>query len=85
MHDRILRDRKILSGENPVKINASKSFAQRAIIAAALASGQSRLGGYTPCGDNEAALEVARNLGAEVRVEGSDVLIGGIGRDGVPA
>ena len=85
MHDRIFRDRKILSGENPVKINASKSFAQRAIIAAALASGQSRLGGYTPCGDNEAALEVARNLGAEVRVEGSDVLIGGIGRDGVPA
>ncbi|MDD6829572.1 MAG: 3-phosphoshikimate 1-carboxyvinyltransferase [Bacteroidales bacterium] len=85
MHDRIFRDRKILSGENPVKINASKSFAQRAIIAAALASGQSRLGGYTPCGDNEAALEVARNLGAEVRVEGSDVLIGGIGRDGEPA
>jgi len=47
---------------------ASKSFAQRAIIAAALAEGESRLGGYSPCGDNEAAIEVAKALGAKVSV-----------------
>lgn len=52
---------------------ASKSFAQRAIIAAALADGESRLEGYSPCGDNEAAIEVAKALGAEVRVETAGV------------
>ena len=57
---------------------SSKSFAQRAIIAAALADGVSHLKGYTPCGDNEAALEVARNLGAEVCVDGSQVTIKGV-------
>ena len=56
----------------------SKSFAQRAIIAAALASGTSHLRGYTPCGDNEAAIEVARNLGAEVLLEGNMLTITGI-------
>ncbi len=56
----------------------SKSFAQRAIIAAALAEGTSHLRGYTPCGDNEAALQVARNLGADVTVGGSELIIKGI-------
>lgn len=57
---------------------SSKSFAQRAIIAAALADGVSHLMEYTPCGDNEAALKVARNLGAEVDVDGSNITIKGI-------
>ena len=56
----------------------SKSFAQRAVIAAALADGVSVLRGYTSCGDNEAALQVARNLGAEVTVDGDVVTIKGI-------
>ena len=56
----------------------SKSFAQRAIVAAALADGTSHLKGYTPCGDNEAALSVARSLGAQVEVDGSLVTITGI-------
>ena len=62
----------------PLPMPVSKSFAQRAIIAAALAEGTSRLHGYTPCGDNEAALQVARNLGAEVEVNGTEVTIKGI-------
>ena len=56
----------------------SKSFAQRAIIAAALADGVSHLKGYTSCGDNEAALQVARNLGAEVHQDGNILTIRGI-------
>lgn len=59
-------------------IPSSKSFAQRAIIAAALASGISRLSGYSACGDNESAISVARSLGAEVREEGSCLEIKGI-------
>lgn len=56
----------------------SKSFAQRAIIAAALAEGTSHLRGYTPCGDNEAAVQVARNLGAEVVQDGNMLTVKGI-------
>ena len=63
---------------NPLTMPCSKSFAQRAIIAAALADGVSHLKGYTPCGDNEAALQVARNLGAEVQVDGTEITIKGI-------
>lgn len=51
------------------RMPSSKSFAQRAIVAAALADGVSRLDGYTPCYDSEAAIGVARALGAEVTVE----------------
>ena len=65
-------------GSDPLSMPVSKSFAQRAIIAAALADGTSHLKGYTPCGDNEAALQVARNLGAEVSVEDNVVTIKGI-------
>ena len=57
---------------------SSKSFAQRAIVAAALADGVSRLDGYSPCGDNESALAVARALGADVQVQGSQLMIQGI-------
>ena len=58
---------------------ASKSFAQRAILAAALAEGTSHLGGYSPCGDSEAALALAREIGAEVRQDGAALTITGIG------
>ncbi len=63
---------------SPLLMPCSKSFAQRAIIAAALADGESHLRGYTPCGDNEAALQVARNLGADVQVNGTEITIKGI-------
>ena len=62
----------------PLVMPVSKSFAQRAIIAAALAEGTSHLHGYTPCGDNESALCVARCLGAQVEVNGTEVTITGI-------
>lgn len=57
---------------------SSKSFAQRAIIAAALAEGTSHLRGYSPCADSEAAIAVARALGAEVTA-GEVLTIKGIG------
>ena len=62
-----------------IEMPASKSFAQRAIIAAALAHGTSHLSGYSPCGDNESALAAARKLGAKVTVKGSTLEITGIG------
>ena len=68
----------IEAGEDVLTMPVSKSFAQRAIIAAALADGVSHLKGYTSCGDNEAAIQVARNLGAEVSVDGNVVTVKGI-------
>ncbi len=64
---------------NSLQMPASKSFAQRAIIAAALADGRSHLRGYSPCADSESALAVARALGAKVRIDGSTLTIDGIG------
>ena len=62
----------------PLSMPCSKSFAQRAIIAAALADGVSHLRGYTPCGDSEAALSVARTIGADVQQDGNVLIIRGI-------
>ena len=62
----------------PLQMPCSKSFAQRAIITAALADGVSHLRGYTSCGDSEAALSVARALGADVQQDGSTLTITGI-------
>lgn len=61
-----------------VHMPVSKSFAQRAVIAAALADGVSHLKGYSSCGDNDAALDVARELGAEVELDGDMLIIKGI-------
>ena len=61
----------------PLAMPASKSFAQRAIIAAALADGTSHLKGYSACGDNEAALAVAKTLGAEISREDDQLTIQG--------
>ena len=59
-----------------LRMPASKSFAQRAIISAALASGTSRLGGYSPCGDSESAISAACAMGAEViREDGGATLV----------
>ena len=71
-------DYHFISSDDILGVPVSKSFAQRAIIAAALAEGTSHLKGYTPCGDNEAALQVARNLGAEITQEGNELTIKGI-------
>ena len=67
-----------IDSESPLAMPCSKSFAQRAIIAAALADGVSHLRGYSPCGDNEAALQVARMLGADVQKNGSEITVKGI-------
>ncbi|MDD2584728.1 MAG: type I 3-dehydroquinate dehydratase [Bacteroidales bacterium] len=50
---------------------ASKSHAQRAILAATWAKGKSTLYGYTPCSDSEAAISVIKKLGIKVKIEKS--------------
>ena len=78
-------DEKIrLQGE--VTLPASKSFAQRAILLAALANGTTKLYGVTHCDDTDAAIGVARALFADVSLEGTTLTIEGhqdLQRDGL--
>ena len=78
MRSEVYKDFGFISSDHSLTMPVSKSFAQRAIIAAALAEGTSHLKGYTPCGDNESALNVARSIGAQVEVNGTEVTITGI-------
>ena len=83
MRVNVYGDRKFIGypSAEPVQMPCSKSFAQRAIIAAALSEGVSVLRGYSPCGDNESAIAVARALGAEVTV-GLSYASGNVAKDG---
>ena len=78
MKEAVYKDFRFVKAE-ALPLPSSKSFAQRAIIAAALAEGTSHLSGYTPCGDNESAINVAKSLGAEVKIDGNKIVIHGIG------
>ena len=78
MRGAVYGDRRFV-GAFGLQMPASKSFAQRAIIAAALANGTSRLSGYSPCGDSESAIAVAKSLGATVVRDGNIIVITGIG------
>jgi 3-phosphoshikimate 1-carboxyvinyltransferase len=66
------------TARNPIVIPCSKSYAQRGILAAALADGMSHLEGYSPCGDNESAIAMVESLGASVERDGSRLTIKGI-------
>ena len=66
-------------GDAPVEVGCSKSCAQRAIMLAAIAEGESRLEGYSPCGDNASAISVAKALGADVSQDGNCLIIKGTG------
>ena len=79
MNEAVYGDFNFIGTEDAIDMPASKSFAQRAIIAAALAQGTSHLSGYSPCGDNESALAAARKLGARVKADGTNLEITGIG------
>ena len=78
MNDRLYGSRPFFDREN-LQMPSSKSFAQRAIMAAALSEGTSVLHGMTFCDDCNAALAAMKALGASVRVAGDSVEISGIG------
>ena len=79
MMEAVYGGREMIAPKEALKMPASKSFAQRAIIFAALAEGTSTLSGYSPCGDSISAIEVARSLGASVEEKGDELIIKGIG------
>lgn len=63
-----------------VAIPASKSEAQRAVLAATLAEGESTLENFPTCGDTLAALDLAQMLGATITHKENDtIIIKGVG------
>lgn len=74
------RREETIFGETPqLNIPCSKSIAQRAILAAALAEGVTVLENFEPCNDISGAVEVIKKLGAEVNIKGTTLTIKGKG------
>ncbi len=62
-----------------VRVPGSKSYTQRALVAAALASGSSRLGNALFSEDTAHLTAALRTLGADIRPEGDALVITGTG------
>ncbi len=60
-------------------VPASKSMAQRAIIAATLANGTSVLRNYSSCADSESAIKLSISLGTDIKRDENTLIIKGIG------
>lgn len=60
------------------QVPSSKSAAHRAVIAAAIAHGESKICGVSECNDITATLRAVEALGAEVRYDGNCVTVRGI-------
>lgn len=60
-------------------VPSSKSIAQRAILSAALAQGESEFLSFCSCKDIDAAVSVARSLGAKITIEGDIISVRGLG------
>lgn len=63
-----------------VRAPSSKSYAQRVIACALLASGESIVEGYDECEDSERALNAARLLGLEVERDGGTLRLNPTGK-----
>ena len=67
-----------------VSIPGSKSISHRALIAAALAKGESRLEAFLDCEDTQYTLKTLRELGVEISAKGESVSVLGTGGEFSP-
>lgn len=58
-----------------IKIPSSKSYAQRAVVAALLKGGESCIENYGSSNDEKIALEIIKKLGATVKIDGDKLFI----------
>lgn len=66
-----------------VSVPATKSAAQRAVVCAMLAEGESVVENFAVCGDSLAALRVAEEMGCEVAQSGDTLRIKGVGAEAI--
>jgi 3-phosphoshikimate 1-carboxyvinyltransferase len=62
-----------------VEVPGSRSLTNRALVCAALAEGTSRLRGWLDSDDTQAMIEGLGRLGVEIRVEGPELVVNGVG------
>lgn len=79
----IIRPAKRIRG--PLVLAGDKSISHRAAMIAALAEGASRIDNYSTSADCDATLSCLRQLGVRLERDGNDVLIHGVGFDGLRA
>jgi 3-phosphoshikimate 1-carboxyvinyltransferase len=77
MHERAVEP--IEPPDATVALPGSRSLTNRALVCAALAEGTSRLSGWLDSDDTRAMREGLERLGVEIRQEGSDLVVPGIG------
>ena len=61
------------------RIPGSKSITHRAIIVASLAGGESRLNNFLECEDTRYTINVLRDLGVNISINGKDLKVSGTG------
>ena len=67
---------KLLNGN--ITVPPSKSISHRALIAAALADGKSRIENVLDCEDTRATIDALTALGADIKRDGSNIIVKGI-------
>ncbi len=60
-----------------------KSISHRAALVAAIAEGETRIQNFSASADCTSTLNCLRDLGVQIRVEGSEVAVMGVGRSGL--
>jgi 3-phosphoshikimate 1-carboxyvinyltransferase len=64
-----------------IKAPCSKSYMQRAIAIACMAQGESKIFGFTKSEDVDVAINIAKQLGAEIKFEDSILFVQGIAKN----
>src|SRR5215218_2694681 len=78
-----VRPAKFIRGE--ITLPGDKSISHRAAILAAMANGETRIENFATSADCAATLECLRQLGVDIRREGSTVWVHGVGKSGFRA
>ncbi|MFT6983072.1 MAG: 3-phosphoshikimate 1-carboxyvinyltransferase [Crocinitomicaceae bacterium] len=64
-----------------IKAPCSKSYMQRAIAIACMGQGESRIFGFTKSEDVDVAINIAKELGAEIKFEDSTLFVQGVAKN----
>ena len=65
-----------------VRLPGDKSISHRAAILASMATGETRIENYATNADCSSTLDCLRNLGVDIRQQGSTVFVKGVGKNG---
>lgn len=68
-----------------IRLPADKSISHRAAMLAAMATGETRISNYATGEDCRSTLDCLATLGVEIRCDGDDIVVRGVGKSGFSA